>query len=645
MNTTLDLTTLFAELEESVRSAAETYSNVHRGSGHFSQVTSHLFELARAKILASLGLNPRDWFVIFCTPRRAEQLREHLAREAVQHLSSESIGLAMGVSVVAVKRKAVKDVPNDETGGGTARLVAPGWVVWAKGSRRFEAGTPAIINVVALARAYQLLQQHGAESFGPAPRMERSVEEILYHDDFNHLSGRDLLETLRRSHLGYAARVPTRMGTMPFINFDNAASTPTFPPILDAFVETLRQPVKIQRAIVREVESICASALGAPPADYDLFFASNTTEGVNLVARVLSREHTGDVEPVVLNTWLEHNSNELPWRTVGKLALIRLAVDMQGFIDLRELEAVLQAHNQDGKHGKRRVRVVAVSAASNVLGTCNDLGAICRIAHQYGARVLVDAAQLVGHRRVDMQQTGIDYLVFSAHKMYAPFGSGALVARKGLLDLGPGEIASIRESAEANAAGIAAMGKAFVLLQRIGMDVVQAEEQLLTAYAVERLSTVPGMRIYGVESPSASEFTRRGGVISLSLGMSMPSRLASSLAEQRGIGVRYGCHCAHLLVKRLHKVPPMIERLQWLMVSLFPNLELPGLLRVSLGIQNDSEQVDDLVAALSEIAGGREKGKPRQPRSSRASGREHSRAEYKRELNDYLQLAARRVYG
>ena len=116
---------------------------------------------------------------------------------------------------------------------------------------------------------------------------------------------------------------------------------------------------------------------------------------------------------------------------------MRLNVDDEGFIDLKELETLLSAYNQENRHGDKRIRLVAVSGASNVLGIFNDLAEISRLVHQYGAHLLVDGAQMVAHRKVDMAALDLDYLVFSAHKVYAPFGSGVLAARKGLLKFSP----------------------------------------------------------------------------------------------------------------------------------------------------------------------------------------------------------------
>jgi selenocysteine lyase/cysteine desulfurase len=141
----------FAELERGVHAALETYSNVHRGSGHYSMVSTHLYEQARDIILEYLGLNKDKYVVIFCTPRRAETLKAQLKSKGHQSVSSQDIGLPLGVRALAVDRKVLPRGIPFQTGGGTARLVSPGWVIWANGPDKFEAGTPAIVNVIAFA--------------------------------------------------------------------------------------------------------------------------------------------------------------------------------------------------------------------------------------------------------------------------------------------------------------------------------------------------------------------------------------------------------------------------------------------------------------------------------------------------------------
>ena len=626
----------FAELERGVQAALETYSNVHRGSGHNSLVSTHLYEQARDIVLEYLGLDKAKYVVIFCTPSRAERLKAQLVPGSYQIVSSQDMGLALGVRALAVDRKALPRGTPFQTGGGTTRLVFPGRVIWAKGPDKFEAGTPAIVNVIAFARALRLIQRFGKDAFQDADATKRTPAEILYHDELEKYAGRELLDALRQTLIGRGVRVPTLEGARPFINLDNAASTPTFTPIWEAVCQAWRQPRQVQQEIIHEVKSICAGVLGAPLATYEVIFTSNTTEAINLAAESLRHETGPGIEPVVLNTLLEHNSNELPWRMVPGVSLIRLPVDAEGFVDLNELETLLGAYNQQGQHGKRRIVLVAVSGASNVLGVFNNLAEIGRIVHRYGARLLVDAAQLVAHRKVEMKACGIDYLAFSAHKVYAPFGSGVLLARKGLLNFSPAELELIRSSGQENVGGIAALGKALLLLQRIGLDLIQAEEQALTARALRGLAQIPGLKIYGIKDPDSPSFAQKGGVIVFDLKAIMADRAAKQLAERGGIGVRYGCHCAHLLIKRLLHIPPLLAGLQGLIVTLFPRVALPGLTRVSLGIQNSAQEIDTLVHVLGNIA--------RQPRAGADNPFAPTQTAIQHQMDDFASAAAQRVY-
>ncbi len=275
-------------------------------------------------------------------------------------------------------------------------------------------------------------------------------------------------------------------------------------------------------------------------------------------------------------------------------------------MDLAELERLLRAYNVEGEYGGQRVRIVAVSGASNVLGSYNDLAAIGRLAHRYGAHLLVDGAQLVAHRNVEMAEEGIDALAFSAHKMYAPFGSGALVIRKGLLRLDPARLAAIRASGEENVAGIAALGKAVDLLTRVGMDVVEEEERALTQYALLALAQAPGVRLYGLQDVHSPRFRDRGGIVVLELETVPRNLAAKELGERAGIGVRNGCFCAHFIARDLmdiHPIRTFIGAVGLLVAPEFFRRILPGLVRVSLGLENGERDVDTLIQALAEIAG------------------------------------------
>jgi selenocysteine lyase/cysteine desulfurase len=634
------MTNAFEELERGVFSALETYSNVHRGSGHNSMVSTHLYEQARAIVLEYLGLDKGKYVVIFCSPGRAAILMAQLKPESYQSISSQDIGLSLGIKALAVKRKALPKGAPLQTGGGTTRLVSPGWVVWAGVPDKFEAGTPAIINVIAFARALKMMRQSenetkgsiwkfGNETISKSSDEKLSAAQILYHDELEEYSGRALLDKLRQTLIGRNVLVPTSEGIRRYITLDNGASTPTFTPVWNAVCQTWRKPGQIQQEIIHEVRSICAGVLGAPLAAYDVVFTSNTTEAINLAAESLGRESADDSEPVVINTLLEHNSNDLPWRMIPGFSLIRLEADAEGFLDLNELDTLLREYNREGAHGKKRIRLVAVSGASNVLGTFNNLEEISRIVHRYGARLLVDAAQMVAHRKVEMEQTGIDYLAFSAHKVYAPFGTGVLVVRKGLLNFSPAEMELIQSSGEENAGGIAALGKALVLLQRIGLDLVREEEQALTGRALRGLAQIAGLTVYGLKDPDSPGFAQKGGVIVFAMKGKFSNVVAKELAELGGIGIRNGCHCSHMLVKRLLKVSPGLERFQRVIATLFHKVNFPGLARISMGIGNSEEDIDTLIQVLGKIA--QKSGTPK-------------KTDIKKQMNEFVMEAAQRVY-
>ncbi len=187
-----------------------------------------------------------------------------------------------------------------EPGGGTARLVAQGWIIWAKAPDRFEAGTPAIVNVIAFAKALQLTKQYGTGVFTAPNAATASDDEVeaaaavLASSDLEVNSGRVLLHALRQTLIGRGVLVPTVTGDRPFINLDNGASTPTFAPIWEAAWRAWRAPAQAGQQIAEEVRSICAELLSAPRQDYEVIFTGNTTESINLVAESIGN---GDAIP------------------------------------------------------------------------------------------------------------------------------------------------------------------------------------------------------------------------------------------------------------------------------------------------------------------------------------------------------------
>ena len=592
---------IFGIFEQKVYAALETYSNVHRGSGHFSMVTTHLFEKAREIILEYTGLEKEKYNVIFCTPRGAEMLTEKLNPDEYQCISGNDFGLNLGVRALAVLREALPKGAPVQPGGGTARLFAPGWVIWAQSPERFEAGTPAIINIIALAIAIQGKLNFNAENFYQQEETQPTANDILFTDELTNYKGKELLDELGKTLIGRGTQVPTSEGSKPFVNLDYAASTPAFEPVWNAVKLTWRQNETVQHEIVSEVKAVCAGMFGAPLSDYDVIFTSNTTEAINLVAGSFAKDSKNGTETVILTSVLEHSSNDLPWRTIQNGTVLRLSIDNDGFYDLNELERLLKEYNAEKKHGNKQIGLVALNGASNVLGSFNNLPEIARIVHNYGAKFLVDAAQLVAHCPVNMAESGIDFIAFSGHKVYAPFGSGALVARKGLLKYTEKEMETIRESGEENAGGIAGLGKALVLLQRVGLELIRQEEQELTAYALNSMSKIRGLKIHGIKDPGSPQFCHKGGVIVFDLRQMMPQKIATELAVKGGIGVRSGCHCSHILVKNIVGVGPFIERLQWLILQVFRKLQLPGVTRVSFGIGNNKAEIDTFIHVLDKI--------------------------------------------
>ncbi len=602
----------FSELEASVGLALETYSNVHRGTGYNSVASTLLYEEARNAVLNVCGLDRTRYTVVFCTPARAAHLEAAVLSDRPVVLSSRDLGLPLGLRAVIVSFDALpKGVPF-QTGGGTVRIASRRSVVWEGAPDRFEAGTPPVINAIAFARALELARRFGIQAFKPCPQGVSSPLQILRVDDLLEFSGRELLGRLRQTTMGRGRPVPTDGGFLPYSHIDNAASTPTFPAVWNVVRQAWRLPEDRRAELVPAVRSMCAGFFGAPVDRYDVIFASNTTEAINIAANAPARKPPLGTDPegetVVLNTSAEHNSNELPWRFAAGVTLVRTPVDNEGFPDLREMERLLQEYNVDQAHGPKRIRVVAVSGASNVLGICPDLAEIGRIAHRYDALVFVDAAQLAGHRPIRMAADGLDGLAFSGHKMYAPFGTGGLILRKGLWLTGGAALESARKSGDENVAGIAALGKAIDLLQRIGMDIVQEEELKLTRTALRELAAVPGVQLCGLADPDSPRIARRLGVISFGL-KGVPHNLAAEeLAETAGIGVRAGCFCAHILVKQLLRIHPVREVLSNLGMKFAARITrslLPGLVRASFGLENDEADVHRLARALEKIAGQR----------------------------------------
>lgn len=597
-------TDAFTQLKSAIYKTLETYSNIHRGTGHNSIVTTALFDQARDVILEHLQLNKKKYVVVFCSPRRLKMFKLQLKLINYHIISSREYGLPLGIRALAVKKKSLRKCSVIYTGGGMIKHVTSNSVVWADIPERFEAGTPSTVNIIALAKAILLTEKYGNFTKKSEIAQVISPAEILYQDNVLEYSGKELLLKLKKLLIGYNSIVPTIEGLRPFINLDNAASTPTFLPIWKTYCKALELSGESSQAIIHEVKKICSNFLDAPLDEYDVIFTSNTTEAINLVAQSLSRTLYEKTELVIINTVLEHHSNELPFRYLPESSLIRIAIDDYGFVDLKELDSILIEYNRDYKHGNKRVQIVAISGVSNVLRSYNDLQTISQITHKYGANLLVDGAQIVAHHKIDINKLNIDYFAFSGHKNYAPFGSGALIAKRGILKFKVDELDEIRSSGEENIVGIATLGKAFLLLEKIGIDIVEDFEKELTQLTLNGLNKMKDVEVFGVREPNSTRFNKRGSIISFSLKTVPHNLAAKELAEYGGIGIRSGCFCAHILVQQILKIQ-QIRILGAEMTSIIipekTRMCTPGLIRVSFGIENNENDVDILLKTIETI--------------------------------------------
>ncbi len=321
-----------------------------------------------------------------------------------------------------------------------------------------------------------------------------------------------------------------------------------------------------------------AAFVGAPDPD-GVVFVRGTTEALNLAAASLGRlkVHAGDT---IVVTAMEHHSNLIPWQLLAqardaRLVMVELTAD--GRLDVESYRRALEL----------RPKIVAFTHVSNVLGTINPVAELTRLAHDAGAVVVVDGAQAVPHLPVNVAALGCDLYAFSGHKMLGPMGIGALVGTRAILDAMPpwqggGEMirtvhdttatyAPLPHKFEAgtpNVEGAVGLAAAIEYLGALGMDAVAAHERALTAYAIERMGAVDGVRMYGP--------AERAGVVSFTLSDIHPHDLAT-IVDSEGVAVRAGHHCAQPLMRRL---------------------DVAATARASFYIYNSREDVDALVAAL-----------------------------------------------
>jgi cysteine desulfurase/selenocysteine lyase len=407
-----------------------------------------------------------------------------------------------------------------------------------------------------------------------------------------------------------------------YVNVDNAATTPCLAVVQAKVNEFLPWYSSIHRGtglksvlstqVYEQAREVVAEFVGADSDTNAVIFVRNTTEALNKLARRFPLAE-GDV---VLTTVMEHHSNLLPWRTVAQVDYVALRPD--GSLDLDELKRKLGLY-------QGRVKLVSVTAASNVTGYLNPVHEIARLAHSAGAMVAVDAAQLAAHRPLDVRVNDapdhLDFVALSAHKMYAPFGVGALIGPRHIFESGtPDEVGGgtvefvtlddVRwadaphrdEAGTPNVVGAVALAAACKALKQMGFDAIEAHEAELTRYLLERMREVPGLRVFGLADPARAH--ERLGVVSFAVEGIPDGLVASILSYEGGVGVRSGCFCAHPYVLLLLDIPEELAGYYRTRIAAGDRSEVPGLVRVSLGLYNTKEDIDRLIEMLLRISRG-----------------------------------------
>lgn len=428
--------------------------------------------------------------------------------------------------------------------------------------------------------------------------------------------------------VGLDLKTPQLDGThQPYINFDNAASTPPLKAVQDAVDQFLSYYSSVHRGtgfksqisthLYEQARQVVLRFVGADQNTHTCIFGKNTTEAINKLSK---RFPFTPARGVVLTSGMEHHSNDLPWRAATRTIHIALLPD--GRLDEADFDQKLQQY-QD------QVALVAITGASNVTGFLNPIHRLAEKAHAAGAMIVVDCAQLVPHRKVDMRPledpAHLDYITISAHKMYAPFGTGALVGRRDTFEqgnpdqVGGGTVEIVtladvvwagppdrEEAGSPNVVGAVALAAAIRKLETIGMEAVAHHEADLTSYLLEHLAEIPELEIYGDANPKNA--SQRLGVVPVNLKGHSHFLVAAILGHEFGIGVRNGCFCAHpYLLHLLGLSPQEAEQVRTRILS-GDRSDMPGLIRISFGLYNTFAEIDALVSALKEIARGHYQG-------------------------------------
>jgi len=411
-------------------------------------------------------------------------------------------------------------------------------------------------------------------------------------------------------------------GTVTGINFDNAASTPPLKRVRDAvngFSEVYSSvhrgtgyKSRLATEAYEHARELVAHFLGVDEHSQVVIFVKGTTDALNRIAAEQARLDGRQV----LVTEMEHHADLLPWRHRSGHVMVGLSDD--GHIDLDAIDSELKA--AAGKIG-----LVAVCGASNVTGFVSPIHDVAELAHRHGALVSVDAAQLAPHHRIDIRPASdpghLDFVSFSGHKMYAPYGAGVLVAPRDFFSgapevMGGGAISIVtwddtvwadlpdrEEAGSPNVIGAVALGVAIDTLLELGFEEMLRHEVELGATLLARLGRIPGVGVLGgVEGSSGRA---RLGLASFVVDGLHHGLVAAALSHEWGIAVRNGCFCANPYVFHLlHMDKKAVDAVEG-EVNAGHRKALPGAVRASLAPYNTSTEVERFVEAVTQIARGK----------------------------------------
>ncbi|HWH36842.1 MAG TPA: aminotransferase class V-fold PLP-dependent enzyme [Candidatus Limnocylindrales bacterium] len=397
-------------------------------------------------------------------------------------------------------------------------------------------------------------------------------------------------------------------GRARYVNLDFAASAPPLVEVAHAVDEMGRWYSSVHRGAGWKSQVATAAYEGARDAvarflgsrhDDAILFTRNTTDSTNLLSSSLPEGSN------VVAFAVEHHANMLPWRR-HRVHYLPIPSSPDGV--LPALEEVLRTIDPP--------TLVAMTGASNVTGELWPIRGATEIAHRYGARLFVDAAQLAPHVPIDIAAWDVDYLALSGHKLYAPYGAGVLTGRADWLAdhdpflRGGGAVDFVtlhdvywtglpdrQEAGSPNTIGAVALGVACETLDAVGMGRIEREEHELYGYARERLSAVEGLTLYSIWSADHP----RLGILTFNLAGMHHSLVASALSAEWAVAVRHGCFCAHPLVMQLlHADEDAIVR----QLAAGDKTRVPGAVRVSLGAGTTTDDVDRAAEALTALAAG-----------------------------------------